>query len=263
MISPFSFMKIKAILISHLHGDHVLGLPGLLLTMGLSGREEKLLVVGPEGIGSLLGAILSVCGDELPYDLQISEAGGGETYDLGEIFVEVFPTEHGIPSVGFAISEKDTPKVDASKVEAAGLSSEEIGKVLSGKPVRGITADEICGAPAKGLKIVYSGDTAPCESLKKAARNADVLIHEATFMSDQEEAASVHGHTTASQAASVAKECNVRALILTHVSNRYKDRTPVIEEAAAIFRNSHIAQDFSHFKVTPSDFRSVSADRPR
>ncbi len=263
MISPFSFMKIKAILITHLHGDHVLGLPGLLLTMGLSGRKEKLLVVGPEGICSLLGSVLSVCGDELPYDLQISEAGGGETYDLGEISVEAFPTEHGVPSVGFTIIEKDTPKVDVSKAEAAGLSSEEIGRVLSGKTVRGITADEICDTPAKGLKIVYSGDTAPCEPLRRAAKDADVLIHEATFASDQEEAASAHSHTTASQAASVAKECNVRALILTHISNRYKDRTPVMEEATAIFPDSHIAQDFSYFRVTPSDFRSISADLPR
>lgn len=262
MISPFSFMKVKAILITHLHGDHVLGIPGLILTMGLSGRKEKLLVVGPEGTASLLENILSVCGDELTFELLILEAKGGEKYDLGDMYAEAFPTEHGVPSIGFAVSEKDTPKVDASKAEAAGLSHEEIGHVLSGKTVRGITADEICAGYSEGLRIVYSGDTSPCESLKKAAKNADVLIHEATFASDQEKAALLHNHTTASQAASVAKECGVGALILTHISNRYKDRTPVLEEAAAVFPKTYVAADFSCFRVTKSDFRLISEDRP-
>ena len=257
MISPFSFMKIKAVMISHLHGDHFLGLPGLLLTMGISGRTEPITVVGPAGIESVLVPIIEACGDELPYELTVTEAGDGSVFDMGNMTVSVFETVHTVTSVGYVLSEKDRYRADPSKISELNVKSKDVEKILKGETINGITAEDISSGTVKGLKAVYSGDTKPCESLIKASKDADILIHEATFGSGLEDSAEEHGHSTAEQAAEIAKKCNVRCLCLTHISNRYRDRSVLKEEAANIFPDALVAEDMMQLNVTRKEIRSV------
>ncbi|MDN5357665.1 MAG: ribonuclease [Candidatus Methanomethylophilaceae archaeon] len=257
MMSPMSFMKIKAIFLTHLHGDHFLGLPGLLLTMGLSGRSDPVRIVGPEGTGELLGNILSSCGDSLPFDMLITEAYGGETFRISDCSVTAFPTEHGVPSVGFIFSEDDKVGIDARRAAEMGVSATDIKLIKGGEVVNGVSSDDIISGTVKGIRIVYTGDTLPCEEVRSASMGADVLVHEATFGSDETEYAEKHNHTTSAQAAAIAKECGVRILVLNHVSNRYRDRAPLLEEAAKIFPETIVAEDFMHLMVTRKEIRSV------
>ena len=257
MVSPLSFMKVKAVFVTHLHGDHFLGLPGLLLTMGLSGRTEPLRIVGPTGIESLLRSILGACGDSLPFELAITESAGGESFRFSGFCVTAFPTRHGVPSVGFAFSEDDRIGIDAGKAAEKGIAPADIRLIKEGKVVDGISSEDISSGTVKGIRIIYTGDTLPCEEVRYASMGADVLVHEATFGSDETESAGKHNHTTSVQAAEIARECGVRALVLNHVSNRYKDRSSILEEAVAIFPDTVVAEDMMHLVVTRKEIRSV------
>ncbi len=257
MISPFSFMKIKTVLISHLHGDHFLGLPGLLLTMGISGRKNPMTVIGPAGTERLLTPIIETCGDELPYELNIIEAYDGYVSDMGKMTLSVFKTEHTAPSLGYVLSENDRYRADPSKISERNVKPSDVESILKGKTINGVTAEDISSGIVKGLRIVYSGDTRPCESLVKASKNADLLIHEATFDSELESSAEEHGHTTAEQAAEIAKKCNVRCLCLTHISNRYRDRSVLREEAMKTFPETYVAEDMMQLTVTKKEIKSI------
>ncbi|HKM14116.1 MAG TPA: ribonuclease Z [Candidatus Methanomethylophilaceae archaeon] len=250
MLSPFSFMKIKAICITHLHGDHFLGLSGLLLTMGLSGRKESITIAGPEGIEEILFTIISTCGDVLPFDVTIMEVSGDESFEVNNLDISVFKTDHTVPSVGFSLSEKDTIRIDARKAAEKRVAPEDISRIKKGIAVDGVVAKDIIACTVKGLKVVYTGDTKPCDEIYNASMGADVLVHEATFGSTETKMAMDHGHTTSIQAAEIAKKCDVRMLILTHISNRYKNRDPLLEEAMELFSNTKIAEDFMHISVT-------------
>ena len=257
MVSPFSYMKIDTVLISHLHGDHFLGLPGFLLTMGISGRKKPITVVGPEGIKEILLPILEVCGDELPYELKILEPSHGDVLETEDVIVSVFKTDHTVPSLGFVLSEKDRLRASPSKIAKLGVNSEDVDRILKGGSVNGVVAKDISSGTVKGLKIVYSGDTKPCESLIDAAKDADLLIHESTFKSDLKGPAEEHGHSTAVQAAEIAKKSNVRYLCLTHISNRYRNRSVLKEEASAVFPKVIVAQDMMRISVTREEIKLI------
>ena len=257
MISPYSFMKIKAICITHLHGDHFLGLPGLLLTMGMSGRKDKLIVAGPEGMADILESIIRTCGDELPYLLEVMEVADGDVIDISDVEISVFDTEHTVHSIGFSLSEKDRVKVDSLKASNLGVDPKDIDKIRRGAVIDGISAKDIAYEVMKGLKVVYTGDTEPCEAVRAVSKDADVLIHEATFGPEHEGLASEHGHTTSVQAAEIAKKSNVRLLILTHISNRYKGRDDILEDAVKVFSDTVIAEDFMHIAITKREIRLI------
>lgn len=257
MISPYSFMRIKAIMISHHHGDHFLGLPGLLLTMGMSGRKDPITVIGPDGTRDLLLPIIEACGDELPYELAVFEAEDGDLFDMGNVEISVFGTEHTVPSLGFVLSERDRFKADSSKISELKINPKDIGRIIGGDTIDGISAEDISSEVTKGMKIVYSGDTKPCKSLEKAAMDADMLIHEATFDSTLEGPAEEYGHTTAEQAAKIAKKCNVRCLCLTHISNRYRNRSLLKNEASKIFPNTCVAEDMMRISVTRKQIKLI------
>lgn len=257
MISPYSFMKIKVICITHLHGDHFLGLPGLLLTMGMSGRKDKLIVAGPEGISDILNRILRACGDELTFPLEIMEVTDGDFFDIAEVGISVFNTKHTVPSIGFSLSEKDRVMVDSRKASDLGVKPEDIDKIRRGAVINGVTSKDISSGITKGLKVVYTGDTEISEDVRIASKDADVLIHEATFGPELEDIASEHGHATSIQTAEMAKDSEVRLLILTHVSNRYKDRTHLLEEASKVFPDTMMAEDFTHLSITKREIRLI------
>ena len=257
MLSPFSFMKVRAILITHLHGDHVFGLPGLLQTMSLSNRSDPLVVCGPRGTASALDAMMSVTEGETTYPVEVVEVEGGEEVHVGCYTVFPYATDHGIASVGYVLKEPDRPgRIDAEKARSLGIQGgREMALLKSGETVRGVRPEQVVGPPIAGFRLAYSGDTRPCQTEDEAVVGVDVLIHEATYMDSESDSARDHYHTTARQAAEVAKAAGARYLVLTHISNRYEDREKVQTEASGTFPETIVADDMDLLELTGSGLR--------
>ncbi len=251
MISPFSFMKIRAILITHLHGDHVFGLPGLLQTMSLTGRKEPVTIYGPPGIRDCIDAFMTVTQGETIYPMEIIEVSGGESFAVRDMTVSVYRTEHNMASVGYRIDEKDRPgKLDREKALSLGVKDgPDMSRLKNGETVNGVRPEQVLGPTIKGSSISYTGDTVKTESVTKGSKGVSVLIHESTYMSSDSELAKEHFHSTALQAAETAKECGASCLILTHVSQRYDDLNDVVAEARTVFENTLAAEDMQLYEV--------------
>ncbi|MCL2032803.1 MAG: ribonuclease Z [Methanomassiliicoccaceae archaeon] len=268
MISPLSFMKVKGIFITHMHGDHFLGLPGLLQTMGLSGRKDRLLVCGPEGLSAGLDAILSVCEGDIGYELEVRELSHGERMEFDGFTVSAFRTDHTAPSFGYKLSEKDAKgRFNKKKAMELGLSpGPDYSKLHAGETVRGVTPEMVIGPSRPGYSVVYSGDTVPCAELSDAAAGADILIHESTFSEKESKLASDHKHSTSVQAAETAERCGCGMLFLIHISNRYDDKGIIEEEAKAVFGNSVVPGDMDMYTVsdrTPKEGRGFRRLPPK
>ncbi|MCL2607278.1 MAG: ribonuclease Z [Methanomassiliicoccaceae archaeon] len=250
MISPFSFMKIKAIFVSHLHGDHFLGIPGLLQTMDMSGRKDGILLVGPKGFGDVIKRLTETCGS-VTYNVNITEASDGDEFEFKEFAVKVFEVKHSVTALGFLFEENERPgKFDRSKAVSFGIKpGPDFTRLQNGEEVNGVRSCDIIGPARKGRRIVYSGDTVKCIRVKEMAENADVLIHEATYMSKDSALAGEHMHSTAHDAASTAKDANVSVLLVTHMSNRYEDMSEIEEECRKVFPNTLLAKDLMLFTV--------------
>ncbi|MDR1405112.1 MAG: ribonuclease Z [Candidatus Methanoplasma sp.] len=259
MVSPFSFMKIKGIFITHMHGDHFLGLPGLIQTMGLSGRKEKLFVCGPEGLSDAVNTFLSICEGEIGYDLETIDMVSGDRLAFGGFSVTAFRTEHTVPSLGYKFTENESRgRFDRKKAAALGIRpGPDFSRLHSGEPIGDVTPDMVIGPPRSGCSVVYSGDTVPCRELSSAAMGADVLIHESTFSGKESELAETHRHSTAVQAAETARDCGCRVLFMVHTSNRYDIKDTLAEEAERIFADSLIPDDMTLYRVSKEDIRSV------
>lgn len=259
MISPFSFMKVDRIFISHLHGDHILGLPGLLQTMGMSGRKDPVHVYGPSGLGDALRSMLDACEGELEYELIIEEVGGGETFSFESFDVTVVPTVHNTPSVGFVYREHDRPgQFNKEKAERLGLvPGDDFSRLQAGETVKGVSPEQVIGPDRPGCSMVYTGDTIPCDSIMEVSKGIDVLIHEATYIDGDSELAREHFHSTAKSAAETAVKCNVRVLALIHISNRYGDGEASLTEAKAIFGETIAPADMQMLTVTNGPIRLV------
>jgi len=258
MVSPYSFMKVGGIFITHLHGDHFYGLPGLIQTMGMMGRKDRLVVRGPEGTAAAVEAVLSVCPGELGFELDVSDMSPGETVSVGALSVSPFSTDHGLVSQGYIVKEPDVRgKVDAAKAESLGISGRDFSVLEEGGTVNGVSMSDICEPTRKGKVLAYTGDTRPCPSVAEAVKGADVLIHEATYTKSEASKAQEFFHSTAAQAATVARDCGCGALFLVHISNRYKDRNECLKEAAEIFPAVYLPADLSVYKTTKRGIRSV------
>ena len=251
MVSPFSFMKIKAIFISHMHGDHFLGLPGLLQTMNMSGRKESILLAGPEGFKNTIESLLELCGGGLDYHVDAVDASDGDTFAFKEFMVKAFVVRHTVTALGFMLEENERPgRFDRAKAMSMGLEpGPDFTRLRMGETINSVRPENVIGPARKGRKIVYSGDTAPCDRLRVAAKDADVLIHEATYSSKDSDLAEEHMHSSASDTASVARDANVSLLIATHISNRYDDLSVIEEECRRIFPNTIVAKDMMMLSV--------------
>ena len=257
MISPFSFMKIRAVLITHLHGDHVFGLPGLLQTMSLSGRTEPLTVYGPKGLAKGLDMMMTATEGETIYPLEVVELEGGEEFAVRDMTVRSFRTEHGMPSIGFIVREKDKPgKLDRAKALSLGIrDGPDMARLKNGEAVGDVLPEMVVGPRTPGASIAYTGDTMPCETVIEGCKGATALVHESTYMSTEAGLAADHFHSTARQAAEVAMGAGVGMLLLTHVSNRYDDRGLVEEDARAVFPDSVVVDDMDWFEVLSDSVR--------
>ena len=256
------FHRKMKVFVSHMHGDHVLGLPGLLQTMSLFDRNQKLEVYGPIGVNAFIEAIQRTVQFVLTFPVEIHEIEDeGMVCDEKEYQVQAARTDHLIPNLAYALVEKPRPgRFSPEKAMALGLPEGPLWSELQqGKEVKTSTGkiikpEQVVGSPRPGRKIAYSGDTRPTENLVKLAENADLLIHEATLSDELMEKAQEDGHSTPSQAAEIARKADVKKLILTHVSARYKDTQQLLEEAQKIFPNLEVAEDFMKIDIPLLDF---------
>lgn len=244
LLRSVGLADLDAIFITHFHADHWLGLPGMLKTFDLRGRERPLAVHGPPGLARVLGTVKGVFG-RLGYELDIvelepAEAVGGDGY-----VVAPFPVAHRVRALGYAIVEDARPGAfDPAAAERLGVApGPDFGRLQRGETVDGVDPGQVMGPERPGRKIVISGDTAPCEPVAVAAHDADLLVHEATFTDTEADRAGETGHSTAAQAAALARDAGVRLLGLTHLSTRYGG-AEIRDEARAVFPATFVARDF-------------------
>ncbi len=255
MHSTVSFMKIKKIFVSHLHADHFLGLPGLIQSMSLNGREEDLHIYGPRGLTRNVKSMLQLGYFKSGFSVVPMDVGSGKVLQFGSYSIKVVEAEHSIPSLAFSLEEQPRPgRFDLGKAKALGIPEGPLFRRLQGgKAVtvngKRIMPGMVLGRARPGGKIVYSGDTKPSKRVIQLAHNADVLIHDCTLDSSHGRLAKDFGHSTAAEAASVAKKAKVGMLFLVHVSPRYEDTRILEAEAQSIFRNSQVAKDLSEYTV--------------
>ncbi len=244
---------VEAIFITHLHGDHLFGLPGLLSSLGMGGRREPISVYGPAGIA---GFLTSIPYYRVPYEVNVVEVAPGEVLRGRGFRVSCAPVVHHAPCVAYRIDEDDHPgKFDAVRASELGVPSGPLfGELQRGVSVtlgdgRVVRSEEVVGPPRPGRSIVYCTDTRPCESAVALARGADVLIHESTYDNALQAEAAARDHATAAEAADVARQAGAGRLILTHFSPRYESVELLVAEAAAVFANVDAAADFKVFEI--------------
>ena len=249
LVSTVGLADLDDILLTHYHADHWLGLPGLLKTFDLRAREKPLRVYGPRGLRILFALVAQAVG-RVRFELQLEELEPGRELIRDGYRIAAFSVAHRSAAVGYVLFEDERPGVFDPEA-AVGLGLEpgpEFGRVQHGETVRGVAPEQVMGPPRPGRKIVVSGDTAASETLRVASYRADLLIHEATFAEEELERAAATAHSTAGQAAAVARDAEVALLALTHFSTRY----PVgllRDEARAIFPNTVVPRDFDSIGI--------------
>jgi ribonuclease Z len=241
----------REIFFTHYHADHLLGVTGLLRTMGLQDRAEPVVLYGPKGAQRVLGAAISLGIERNKFPIEIVELKPGDRLARDAYDIVVFETEHRADTVGYALTEHTRlGRFNPERARALGIPEGPLwGQLHKGKTVtledgRTIGPGDLVGAPRPGRILVYTGDTRPHLSVIQASRGADLLIHEATFGGDESERARETGHSTAAEAARVALEAGARRLVLTHISSRYnRDTSELLAEARAVFPETTIARD--------------------
>lgn len=245
-ISP---MKISKIFISHFHGDHILGLGGLINSMGFRGRNSKLDIYGPKGLEKLIDSILKVAYTTVDFPLEIHEISEGILIENEEYLITSAKGKHNLLNYGYSVEEKKKPRFNREKAIELGVEvGPDFGKLQNGEEVtvngKVIKPEYVLGSPRKGKKFTYSGDTMACESMINLAKDSDLLIHESTYTNEDELKALENKHSTSSQAASIAKQANVDKLVLTHISPRYTNTKQLEKEAREVFENTIIGKDY-------------------
>jgi ribonuclease Z len=235
---------VSHLFVTHLHGDHILGIPGLVQTWDFNGRDDPLAIHVPAGSREQIRDLVRAGGYRPDFPVRIHEVRAGETaLDAAEFEVRAFETEHRARAVGYALAEDDRRgRFDRERAEELGVPvGPKFGRLHDGQSVelddgRVVTPDQVVGDPRPGRTFVYTGDTRPLDRTVDVASGADVLVHDATFASDEAERARQTGHSTAREAADVASRAGVARLALTHISSRYAgDASRLEREAAAVF----------------------------
>jgi ribonuclease Z len=257
LIAGASLNRTERVFVTHMHGDHVMGLPGLLQTMALLGREKKLEVYGPPSIRNFLWGIKETVQFVLTFPTEIHEIEkGGVVYQEHEYTVQAVRSKHVVPSFAYAYVEKTRPgRFYPEKAKALGVPEGPLWSELQrGRRVKlpngeAVKPEEVMGSRRQGRKIVYTGDTRPFKRLEKFAANADLLIHDSTLGDELAERAEKYGHSTVDQAAMSAKNAKVKQLVLTHISQRYEDTSTWLKQARKIFKNTTMAEDFMQVEI--------------
>jgi len=239
------------VFITHLHGDHVLGLPGLVQTLEFNDRERPLAVHAPAGTRSRVETLLAPTGNRPPYPVRVRQVEGGDVALDGDGYeVRAFATDHRTSAVGYALVEDERKgRFDRERAEELGIQpGPKYSQLHEGEPVehdgRTVEPSEVVGPPRPGRRVVYTGDTRPTDSTVESASGADLLVHDGTFGEEFRDRAQKTAHSTAREAARVAREADVGHLALTHISTRYTGQTGTLErQASEIFENTFVADD--------------------
>jgi len=243
------------IFISHLHGDHLFGLPGLLHSMSFMGRTRELEIVGPKGVAQFINAINRVVKLYSEFPLHVRDVGSGIIVDEAEYIVRAAAAKHGVPCLAYAFEEKPRPgRFDPAKARRFGIPEGPLWKKLQtanfitfGK--RRVRSSLVVGPRRRGVKITYAVDTRPCSSVARLAAGSDLLIHDSSFDESAAIKAKDYGHSTATEAAQIAKKSKVRKLALFHISAMYEDARPLLLQAKRVFRNTVLAEDMATIYV--------------
>lgn len=249
LIRSIGLADLDAIFLTHLHADHWLGIPGLVRTLELRGREKALDIYGPGGTVKQLAAV-GIASGKTDYELHISELDAGDAIEFDGYEVEAFNVRHRGTALGYSLVEAERAgRFDPERATELGITDgKEIAALVAGDNVREVEPAQVIGEPRRGRKIVISGDTAPCEMVEAASSGADLLIHEATFADEDAARAAETLHSTARQAGEVAAAAAVAMLALTHISARYPVRK-IIEEAEAVFEGTVVPRDFDAINI--------------
>ena len=246
------------IFFTHLHADHMLGVIGLIRTMALQGREERLTLWGPQGSSRILKRAEGLGFERATFPVEIIEVAPDSPIKRDGYAIVPFEVDHrNSESLGFALVEETRKgRFDPDNARALGIPEGPLwGQIHRGQPVtlpdgRVIQSSELVGPPRPGRRVVLTGDTRPCPATVEHSREADLLIHEATFSDEEAERAIETGHSTAREAATIARDANARRLLLTHFSARYsRDPSPLEREAKEVFRETAIAKDGMEIEV--------------
>ena len=250
-ISP---MKISKIFITHYHGDHILGMPGLLQSMNFRGRETKLTIYGPKGLDNLRQAISNLGFPDFDFPLEWIEIDSGTVIENEEYIIKAQRVKHNTLTLAYSVEELKKPRFLRQKAIDLGVPvGPKFGKLHSGESVEVngeiIKPEQVLGPPRKGHKITYSGDTMPCEEIINFAKDSTILIHESTYNAEDKDKVDLHAHSTSVDAANIALNSNSKELILTHISTRYTEVDDLLKEAQEIFKNTKIAKDLMKLEL--------------
>jgi ribonuclease Z len=253
MILSTGLVHVDEIYLTHFHADHYLGLPGLLKTYDLLERRQPLRVVGPAGLGGLFDALRRIFG-KLRYEVELVELGPGEAIEHDGFEMRSFAVEHRMKALGYAFVEPQRPgRFDVDAARGLGIADErDFGRLQRGETISvngpDVTPDQVMGDPRAGRKLVVTGDTSPCETTSVAAHEAQLLVHDGTFAVEETARATETGHSTARDAAALARDAEVGMLAIVHVSSRYSVGA-VLDEAREVFPNTIAPRDFDLIEV--------------
>ena len=246
-------VQLDEIYLSHYHADHYLGVPGLLKTYDLQGRERPLRILGPPGLSELFKALRRIIG-KLRYEVELVELEEGEAVGHGEYEIRCYPVDHSIRAYGYALVEEDRPgRFDPEAASRLGVESgPAFGALQRGQDVRGsdgmVSPADVMGEARAGRRVVITGDSRPCEQTARAARDAELLVHDGSFAAEEADRAAETGHSTVGEAAELAREAGVKLLALVHASSRY-NISGLLAEAREAFPEAIAPRDFDLVEI--------------
>jgi ribonuclease Z len=258
---------LEHIFITHYHADHFLGLPGMLKTFTLRSREVPLTIYGPRGLRSLMADLRRIYG-RLSYEVRAVELGSGDSIELGDCRVGAYSVVHRTEAVGYALVEDDRPgRFDTERARALGVPPGPLfGRLQRGEPVevdgKSVSPEDVMGERRPGRKLVFSGDSEPCEATSAVAQGAELLVHDGTFAHEELIRARQTGHSTARGAAELARDAGVALLALTHLSSRYFGRM-IEKEGRSVFAPTVVPRDFDVVEVPYRERGLPELVRPR
>lgn len=244
--------KINILCISHWHGDHVFGIPGLMSSMGSDQFAKKLKIYGPKGSKAYFNHMFKFFAAKDIIEHEVHEVNSGIVFENAEFMIEAQPLDHTVPCVGYKFIEKDRLRIDVKKAKKLGLEGEVLGELQQGKDVsvngKKVRSEDVT-YPVLGKSVSYVTDTQECDGANELARDVDVLILEGTLLDNLKKNARRTKHLTVKEAALIASKNNAKKLIVTHISQRYKSSADIISEAREYFDDAIVAEDFMKIDV--------------
>jgi ribonuclease Z len=249
LLQSIGLVELEEVFVTHFHADHFLGLPGMIKSFGLRGRETPLTIYGPPGLRSLFADLRVLIGRP-PFELNLVELQPNDEVRRDDYRVAAFEVRHRVRAYGYAIVEDERPgRFDAARARELGVQEgPDFGRLQRGEAVSGVTPEDVMGPARPGRKVVLSGDTSPCEMTGLVAHGADLLVHEATFADEEADRARETSHSTARGAAELAAEAEVGLLALTHLSPRHPPGL-LRAEAREAFDSTIVPRDFDRVEV--------------